>query len=89
MASAFHGLPLETLDEFKCAYQAALLALATAASYELTVAAEQGVSSSRRVTRTDLPGIKATLAEILSEIRRQTGQTSSRVAYADFRYSAQ
>jgi hypothetical protein len=78
--SAFFGLPLETLKELQAAYIAAIKALASSSSYEMT----DGVMS-RRLTRADLPDIKETLCEINAEIAKQEGVYPTRTAYADFR----
>ncbi|PYS91135.1 MAG: hypothetical protein DMF62_03250 [Acidobacteria bacterium] len=79
--SAFYGLPIETLKELQAAYLAALKALATSSSYEMT----DGVLS-RRLTRADLPDVKETLCEINGEIARLERTNLGRTAYADFTY---
>jgi hypothetical protein len=89
MASAFYGVSYAWLEETRDLYLGAIQGLATAQSYNLAVVARDGVQSSRSVTRSDLPSIKATLSEILEEIRRQDGLATGRTAYADFTYFAQ
>lgn len=84
MASAFYGWDIPELIIHRDAYKAAVLALATAASYDMSVQAKDGVASHRALTRTDLPTITKTLEAIQAEIRRQQGCTQSRVGYANF-----
>ncbi|RPJ55298.1 MAG: hypothetical protein EHM23_26645 [Acidobacteria bacterium] len=77
--SAFYRLPLATLKELQAAYIAAIKALAGSASYEMT----DGVIS-RRLTRADLPDIKATLEEINAAIDFWEENSPRRSTYADF-----
>jgi hypothetical protein len=64
MAGTFTGLPLADLITLRTSYLAAVANLAVSESYSI---------AGRSVTRANLPDIKATLAELNTEIRRQQG----------------
>lgn len=89
MASAFRGFDLVTLTGLRDKYLAAVEALATASSYTMTVVAANGVNSQRTLNRVNLESIKATLAEIMEEIRRLEDNRESRTGYSNFAFFGQ